>query len=762
MKVSSFAPSEPRLRAGFLRRHIVDIAALLYLVPQLALLAPSLEDIDSINFALGLREFDVAEHQPHPPGYAAYIALGRLSHAVVGGVMPTLHRLDAQTLALAIWSAIGAAVALAAAYRVYRTWAPRRAGAAVLLLAFTPLFWISALRPMSDMPGLAAALVGQALLLQSITARKDAVWGALAAGLAMGLRIQAAWLTLPLLALVLFVHRRAGIVWLLTRPLAAAAGGVLVWLIPLLVASGGLEHYLRALGTQAGEDLTLVDILWSNPTPGRLALSLYETGVMPWGNVALALIVAALAGMGVIAAMTRERRALALMVLAFAPYVVFHLLFQETVHVRYALPTLVPVAWLVAQGTALLPRVTPVAHGAVVLLAGLVSVTGVRAYTAEAHPAFRAIADMEQRAKADPPAAIYSHYSVRRPLQAWAPEGLGIVEPPARNEWKDLLDYWRDGGSSSVWFVADSRRTDLALIDPQARRDATHYAWRAGKRMELGGVRPRDVTWYRFGLPGWFAGEGWSLTPELGGMTRLQQTGVDYRPIEALVRRRPDRTFALVGARHLGTAADGGAVFSLSLDGRPVDTWMLDPARGANVLHVLELPAGALAGEGPYARLTIDARAENPGSPTPPVAIRQFDLQSATGLLYGFDEGWHEEEYDNATGLRWRWTSERSVLRILPPQAVQLRVRGESPLKYFDAPPTVTITAGARVVAEFQPEDDFDWTVTVPGADVIRSNGLIAIATSPVYLPGVAEGTSDQRRLGLRVLEIGVDQVVPH
>ena len=33
---------------------------------------------DAVQFALALREFDVAKHQPHPPGYLLYVGLGRL------------------------------------------------------------------------------------------------------------------------------------------------------------------------------------------------------------------------------------------------------------------------------------------------------------------------------------------------------------------------------------------------------------------------------------------------------------------------------------------------------------------------------------------------------------------------------------------------------------------------------------------------------------------------------------------------------------
>ena len=35
---------------------------------------------DAVQFALALTEFDVAKHQPHPPGYLLYVGLGRLAN----------------------------------------------------------------------------------------------------------------------------------------------------------------------------------------------------------------------------------------------------------------------------------------------------------------------------------------------------------------------------------------------------------------------------------------------------------------------------------------------------------------------------------------------------------------------------------------------------------------------------------------------------------------------------------------------------------
>src|SRR6188474_3661952 len=94
---------------------VVLLIALLYLAAHLPFLAPSLEDIDSINFALGLRHFDPALHQPHPPGYPLYIGLGHLSLAALSWLAPSLPALRVEAVALAVWSLAGGALAIVAA-----------------------------------------------------------------------------------------------------------------------------------------------------------------------------------------------------------------------------------------------------------------------------------------------------------------------------------------------------------------------------------------------------------------------------------------------------------------------------------------------------------------------------------------------------------------------------------------------------------------------------------------------------------------------
>src|SRR6187402_2887581 len=100
MKVFGFARSEPAVdvveadsfgpRADRAKTYGVYGVAAAWLLMHLPFLAPALEDIDSINFALGLHHYDPALHQPHPPGYPVFIAAGRVALAVIHVVAPEL------------------------------------------------------------------------------------------------------------------------------------------------------------------------------------------------------------------------------------------------------------------------------------------------------------------------------------------------------------------------------------------------------------------------------------------------------------------------------------------------------------------------------------------------------------------------------------------------------------------------------------------------------------------------------------------------
>jgi hypothetical protein len=359
-----------------------------------------------------------------------YIALGRSARAVIRAVAPSRDAAQSEASALAIWSAVGSAVALLAAWSIFTgfdsshpravppTWWRQPATWGTALLAASPLFWITGLRPLSDMTGLALAMVTQALALRARHRRGALVAAALLAGVAAGVRVQTACLTMPLLLYAAWTQRSAGGRWIATRPLPALVGGALLWMVPLVALTGGVEGYLRALGSQAGEDLAWTGMLWMNPTPRRLAFALWETFVLPWDNVIVATAVLVMGAIGAAMTARRDRRALLLMALAFGPYLIFQLVLQETAHVRYALPTLPLVVWLVVRSVAAVPFLVAPLIG----FALAISVVSGAAYGRQPHPAFQAIAAMTARAASAPPAASDSHVSLGRPRRS----------PPAR------------------------------------------------------------------------------------------------------------------------------------------------------------------------------------------------------------------------------------------------------------------------------------------------------------------------------------------
>jgi hypothetical protein len=65
------------------------------------------------------------------------------------------------------------------------------------------------------------------------------------------------------------------------------------------------------------------------------------------------------------------------------------------------------------------------------------------------------------------------------------------------------------------------------------------------------------------------------------------------------------------------------------------------------------------------------------------------------------------------------------------------------------------------VIGQFSPADDFEWSVTISAALMEKADGAITISLDRAYLPGAAEGTSDARRLGLRLFDLQLYPVSP-
>src|SRR5215831_18705043 len=125
---------------------LLSLLALAFLLGHLRELPRTLEDIDSVNFALGVEQFDVSRHRPHPPGYPVYIALAKVSTAVVHAAAPSWDRDRAAASGLAILGLVAGTLAafVLADFWVALGFTSASAFFAAALAMVSPLFWFTA------------------------------------------------------------------------------------------------------------------------------------------------------------------------------------------------------------------------------------------------------------------------------------------------------------------------------------------------------------------------------------------------------------------------------------------------------------------------------------------------------------------------------------------------------------------------------------------------------------------------------------------
>jgi hypothetical protein len=134
------------------------------------------------------------------------------------------------------------------------------------------------------------------------------------------------------------------------------------------------------------------------------------------------------------------------------------------------------------------------------------------------------------------------------------------------------------------------------------------------------------------------------------------------------------------------------------------------------------------------------------------VAIDQFDLQDPTAVMRGYGDGWYEPEHNPTTGQTWRWSSERAALRTTTvDRDLVLQLTGESPLKYFNTPSSVTVKAGSLSLFSSTAAADFSWSIPIPASALRQSGGQITIESNQSFRPADRGQNADKRALALRI-----------
>jgi hypothetical protein len=269
----------------------------------------------------------------------------------------------------------------------------------------------------------------------------------------------------------------------------------------------------------------------------------------------------------------------------------------------------------------------------------------------------------------------------------------------------------------------------------------------------MSGVRPDILDLVRIeSPPGWFCDEGWHFTGETLGMSEKQPR----HEAVAYIRRRTEPLLVVLGGYQPGSPADPAAAVSVALDGRLIDRWTAQPGGGAFFRRTVLAP-GDLAGESALARLVVSWEAADGSGRPVRIRLTHFAAQAASDVFTVPHAGWHEIEYNPVLQRRWRWASDRAVTFVnAPGRDLVLTVAGESPMRYFVAPPRVVIRAGDQILARRSPASDFEFQVNVPAAALQASDGMITLETDQWFVPGEQSRSPDRRRLGLRIFRFDV------
>jgi hypothetical protein len=204
---------------------------LLSLVTRLIFRSSVLYNWDSVNFALGILDFDVIKHRPHPRGFILYISSGKVLTQFTGEPNESL-----------VWlSIIAGTLAIVFTYALARhRFGPRDALISALLLLSSPLFWFYNEVALTYAVEAFFAVAIAYSCYRALDGSTQWIYaGALLVGLAGGFRQTTLLIMGPLiLYTVIFLpwrHRLSMGALIIVICLA--------WGVPLIASTGGLRTY---------------------------------------------------------------------------------------------------------------------------------------------------------------------------------------------------------------------------------------------------------------------------------------------------------------------------------------------------------------------------------------------------------------------------------------------------------------------------------------------------------------------------------------
>lgn len=551
------------------QRRWLAVASVVAAVSRIPAISKSIWDWDEALFCLGMREYNVVQHRPHPPGYPLYIAFARLFRPLLGG--SDFRALQAVTL-------IGAMLLFPALFLLARelrmTFRTSLFGS--LLYVFLPNVWYYGGTATTDVPATALVAFAAALLLRGCRSRPAYFKGALVLGISAAFRPQNLLIGLAPALLSSWVRLRER--W--RDVIGAAAIGAAVIVASYggaALASESVQGYIAAVRLQQ-HYVMQVD---SYHNPGRaplrdLAWTFFKT---PMSGGHAAGILMRIAALGLIAAVALRRWPQLIFFAMFAPFAIFAWLMLDMYAVtRYSVGYVMLHAMFAALFVSivgeLLTRIRPAAGIAVETVAMLGLTIGFIVWTL---PALR-----EVRRNPSPPMQVMRWIMKNVPKNGQAKVVLTSGFGP-------FGAYFLDGWNN-VTFVESENEIppgphgpdDLLFVDGETNRtDARRFVRKQGRIWKI--ARQRYFSEYAVPVVDNIVyGEGWHQAEQAGGSMWRWMAGRSTAELAAVPRRaRLQLTFYVP----VDTLPKPPHV-TISLNGRTIDSFTAETAEVSRRLEV--------------------------------------------------------------------------------------------------------------------------------------------------------------------------------
>jgi hypothetical protein len=677
-------------------------------------LAHSPGEIDEAIFAGAVTRFDLFDLSPQAPGFPVWILLGR---ALLPFCVTPFN-------ALATASTLLAAFSVPALYawgrRVVGGWA---ALAGVVFAFALPVVWINGGRAFSDAPATALFLGAFACLataeerrspnetrwrelVRARRARLLALAGGLLAAAGCGVRPHLLLAFFPILLVLtvrlMFRHERldAAITFVFS-----ALAGTAAWSVWLLAHAGGMPGLVASLSERAGFRAHA----FATGTFGTLLDSFLVRDFLSWRP---ALVVLAVAGIGLVTLAMRRRRGSLDLVLVLVPTFLSLWFLHSRAMSRYSVPFVLVLGLAVGAGLEALLRRGALAFGAACLGAFL--------FAREAWPEVRTSA----REETPPIAAL-------RTLERWVHPGREtIVADP---DFHAFLRTERWEGHLVAWGYLEE---ELVQAPRQMNKRLVRLADFTGEKGAPDRVDPVWRSWSR----------GGRVAEALGNRRLLSVALRDpapplFGPGFGVKESAPDApSFRWAGpVAHLYVPADQGPLCAALSGDRPGDA-------GDTVLRVTEAGSGRLLLErriapGPF-DLAIVPRAVFGPMPGPSEYVLSCDrpkdlpaLEGATRPAKGCFTV-NEATYSYAPEAIWTRQAKRLVADVGAPDDGRFDPEGFfGREKIADTGLDLRWTTGAASIV-FSPVPGF-----VPSRLVVRARSVAAPVDVAVSVGNVLAGT---------------------